>query len=144
MNVAKTTMGKTTEDLEVARNAPARDETDDTTKNARRTWHCVVCNLSTNLPEHLTTHMMSAHRDGNWTLSVENTPTELKISMEGTSHWGQKKNMYQANRFKTRNPDNTKETPERKEKAANLTGPNVEKKQKAPKLKPPIETLQDK
>ena len=33
-NVAKTTIGKTTEDLEVARNAPARDKTDDTTKNA--------------------------------------------------------------------------------------------------------------
>ena len=68
-------MGKTTEDLEVARNAPARDKTDDTNKNARRTCHCMVCNLLTNLTEHLITHMMSTHQDDNWTLSVENTPT---------------------------------------------------------------------
>ena len=90
-NFVKITMGNTTEELEVVRNAPARDKTDDTTKNVRRTWHCVVCNLSTNLPEHLTTHTMSAHQDGIWTLSVENKPTELKISMEGTSNWGERK-----------------------------------------------------
>ena len=44
--------------------------------------------------------------------------TELRISTEGTSNWGQRKNMYQAIGFKTRNPDNTKETPEQQEKAA--------------------------
>ena len=64
-NVVKTTMGKTMKDLEVARNAPTRDETDDTTENARRTWHCVVCNLSTDLPEHLTTNILSTHWDDN-------------------------------------------------------------------------------
>ena len=69
----------------------------------------------TNLPEHLTTHTMSAHQDGNWTLSVENKPTELKTSMEGTSNWGQRKDTYQAIGFNTSNPDNTKETPEQQE-----------------------------
>ena len=103
------------DDPEVVRNAPARDKTDDTNKNARRTWHCMVCNLLTTLPEYLTTHMMDTHRDENLTLSVENTPTELKISLEGTSNWGQRKNMYQAIGFKTSNPDNTKETPEQQE-----------------------------
>ena len=123
-NVTKTTMEKTTKNLEVARNTPARDATDKTNMNARRTWHCMVCNLSATLPEHLTTHMMDTHRDDNLTLSVENTPTELKISMEGTSNCGQRKDTYQAIGFKTDNPDNTKETPEQQEKAANRNDPD--------------------
>ena len=74
---------------------------------------------------------------------MENKPTELKISMEGTSNWGQRKDTYQAIGFKTRNPDNTKETLEQQEKVANLTGPDNKMKQKALKPKPPIKTPQD-
>ena len=64
--------------------------------------------------------------------------------MEGTSNCGQRKDTYQAIGFKTDNPDNTKETSEQQEKAANWTGPNNKKTQKAPKPKPPIKIPQNK
>ena len=87
---------------------------------------------------------MSTHRDDNWTLTVANTPTEIKIATKGTSNLCQRKDMYQAIRFKTSIPKNTKETPEQPEKAAHRTNPDNKKKQKAPKPKPLIKTPQDK
>ena len=77
--------------IEVPKDTPTR-ETDDTTNNMRRSWHCVACKLPLTSPEQLAVHMIRDHWEDNWTLKMENTPLELKIAMKGPNNQAQAKN----------------------------------------------------
>ena len=54
-----------------------REKTNNTTKNAGRPWHCIMCKFSTTSPEPLAAHMISNHWEDSWTIRIDKTPQEF-------------------------------------------------------------------
>ena len=84
---------KTMDTTEVTKNVPKSKEDDDTIKNTRCPWHCIICKTSRNSPKQLATHMIGNHWEDSWTLRMENTPLEFRIAMKGANNQVQAKNM---------------------------------------------------
>ena len=70
-----------------------REKINNTTKDAVRPWHCIMCKFLMTSPAPLTAHMTSNHWEYRWTIRIENTQQEFKFATKGTTNQVQTKCM---------------------------------------------------